>query len=132
MKMKYVIDSYAWLEYFMGTPAGEKAREILDSAVHERVTPSICDAEVYAKSLRIEGKERAELRRGFIRTRSAAISLTEDLAVQAAMVDVEMKEMVNGWGLADSIVLATTRRRKAKVITGDEHFRGLPETEYIS
>ncbi|RLE79846.1 MAG: type II toxin-antitoxin system VapC family toxin, partial [Thermoprotei archaeon] len=29
------------------------------------------------------------------------------------------------WGLADSIVLATARKSKAKVITGDEHFRDL-------
>jgi len=129
--MRYVIDSYAWLEYFMGTPAGEKVREIVDSPDHERLTPSICIAEVYAKSLRVEGLEKAELRRGFIRSRSAIVSLTEELAVEAAKIDVEVKKMVDGWGLADSIVLATTRKRKAKVITGDEHFKGLTETVYL-
>lgn len=126
--MRYVIDSFAWLEYFMGTSAGEKVREIIDSATYERLTPSICVAEVYAKSLRVEGLEKAELRRSFMRGRSAVLSLTEELAVEAAKIDVEMKKTVEGWGLADSIVLATTRKRGAKVITGDEHFRGLTET----
>lgn len=129
--MKYVVDSYAWLEYFMGTTAGEKVKEIVDSPAYERLTPSICVAEVYAKSLRVEGLEKAELRRAFIRSRSAVVSLTEELAVEAAKIDVGMKKNVDGWGLADSIVLATTRKRKAKVMTGDEHFKGLTETAYI-
>jgi len=129
--MRYVIDSYAWLEYFTGTSAGEKVRDILDSTAHERLTPSICVAEVYAKSLRVEGLEKAELRRNFIKIRSAVVPLTEELAVEAAKIDVEMKERVVGWGLADSIVLATTRGRKAKVITGDEHFKELADTVYI-
>lgn len=130
--MKYVIDSYAWLEYFMGTSAGEKVKEIIDSTAHERLTPSICVAEVYAKSLRVEDREKTELRRSFMRTRSAIVSLTEELAVEVAKIDVEMKKTIDGWGLADSIVLATTRKRKAKVITGDEHFKGLTETLYLS
>lgn len=129
--MRYVIDSYAWLEYFMGTSAGEKVREIVDSTVHERLTPAICVAEIYAKSLRVEDLDKAELRRGFMRARSAITPLTEELAVEAAKIDVEMKKKVEGWGLADSIVLATTRKRKAKVITGDEHFKGLTETLLI-
>ena len=87
------------------------------STVHERVTPPICVAEVYVKSLRIEDFEKAELRRSFMKARSAITPLTEELAVEAAKIDVEMKKMVDGWGLADSIVLATTRKRKAKVGT---------------
>ena len=74
--MRYVIDSYAWVEYFMGTSAGEKVREIIDSTIHERLTPSICVAEIYAKSLRVEGFEKAELRRSFISTSSAVTALT--------------------------------------------------------
>lgn len=112
----------------MGTPFGVKVKDIIDSTVHEKLTPSICVAEVYAKSLRVEDSEKAELRRDFMKTRSAVVSLTEELAVDAARIDVEMKKTLEGWGLANSIVLATTRKRKAKVITGDEHFKGLPET----
>jgi len=38
---------------------------------------------------------------------------------------------VKGWGLVDSIMLATARVRKMKVVTGDEHFRDLPEAIMI-
>ena len=42
-----------------------------------------------------------------------------------------MKNKVAGWGLSDSIVLPTARKKKAKVLTGDEHFRDLSENVYI-
>ena len=129
--MRYIIDSYAWLEYFMGTGAGEKAKKIIDSAAHDKLTLSICISEVYAKILRTEGLEKAELRRNFIESRSAIVALNEGLAVEAAKIDVKMKEQVRGWSLADSIVLATTRDKRATVITGDEHFKGLRETVFI-
>ena len=129
--MRYVIDSYAWLEYFMGTVAGEKVKGIIDSVADEKLTPTICVAEIYAKVLRVEGLEKAELQRTFIKSRSALIPLTEEIAVEAAKIDVEMKRKIPGWGMADSIVLSTARIKKAKVLTGDEHFQNLPETEFI-
>jgi len=33
--------------------------------------------------------------------------------------------------LFDAIVLATARLLNAKVVTGDEHFKGMPETLWI-
>jgi len=129
--MKYVIDSYAWLEYFMGTAAGKKAREILESPSFEKFTPSICLSEIYAKTLRVEGLEKAEVFRDFIRITTAIVPLDENLAVEAAKIDVEMKKSTPKWGLADSIVLATTRGKQAKVLTGDEHFKNLPEMIWI-
>jgi len=129
--MRYVIDSYAWLEYFMGTVAGEKAKKVIDSSTDEKLTPTICVAEIYAKVLRVEGLEKAELQRAFIKLRSAIAPLSEEVAVEAAKVDVEMKKKVAGWGLADSIVLGTARKKKAKVLTGDEHFLNMQETTFI-
>lgn len=129
--MRYVIDSYAWLEYFMGTEAGRKVKQIIDSEADEKLTPSICLAEIYAKILKTEDEEKAELRRAFIKSRSALIPLDENLAVQAAKTDVAMKKKVENWGLADSIVLSTARDRKGKVVTGDPHFRRLDDAQMI-
>jgi PIN domain nuclease of toxin-antitoxin system len=129
--MKYIIDSYAWLEYFMGSEAGRKVEEIIDNEADEKLTPSICLAETYAKILKTEDNEKAELRRAFIKSRSALISLDEDLAVEAAKTDVAMKKKVQNWGLADSIVLSTARDRKGKVVTGDPHFRELDDAHMI-
>ena len=129
--MKYVIDSYAWLEYFMGTITGEKIKNIIDSSVDEKLTPTICVAEIYAKTIRVEGIKRAELQRAFIRSRSALVPVTEEIAVESAKIDVEMKKKIKGWGLADSIVLGTTRLTNAKIVTGDEHFENVQESLFI-
>ena len=129
--MRCVIDSYAWLEYFMGTTKGEKAKKIIDSAENIKLTPTICLSEIYAKVLRVENQGKAELQRTFIKLRSAITPLTEEIAVESAKIDVEMKKKITGWGLADSIVLATARKKKAKVLTGDKHFKNLKETIYL-
>ncbi len=129
--MRYVIDSYAWLEYSMGTTAGEKVKSIIDSSADEKLTPTICVDEVYAKTLKVEGIKRAEIQRVFIRSRSALTPLTEEIAVESAKIDVEMKKKISGWGLADSIVLGTARLTNFKMVTGDKHFNNIPETLFI-
>lgn len=116
----------------MGTEAGARVKQIVDSQADEKLTPSICLAEIYAKILRTEDEKKAELRRAFIKSRSALIPLTEELAVEAAKTDVAMKKKVRGWGLADSVVLSTAKNRNGKVATGDPHFRGLDESYMIS
>jgi predicted nucleic acid-binding protein len=125
--MRYIMDSFAWLEYFMGTAAGRKVASIIDSETDEKITPSICLAEIYSKVLRTEDERKAELRRTFIKSRSAIAALTEELAVEAAKLDVAMKRQVPGWGLADSIVLSTARDKGGRIVTGDPHFRKIPE-----
>jgi predicted nucleic acid-binding protein len=129
--MKYVIDSFAWFEYFMGSRRGKVAKEIIDNRVDEKFTPAVCVAEVYAKSMRNEGEAMAETRRKFMRDRSAVAVLNEGTAVSSAKVDVARKKEVPRWGLVDSIVLATARELGAKVVTGDLHFKGLEDVVMI-
>jgi predicted nucleic acid-binding protein len=128
--MKYVIDSYAWIEYFMGTKTGEKVKPIIENT-EEKITPTICLAEIYAKTLRAENDELAEKQRIFIKEKSALAPLDEITAVEAAMLTSKLKREIPGWGLADSIVYATALIKKAEVVTGDEHFKKLKNVTFI-
>jgi len=128
--MKYVIDSYAWLAYFMGTKEGENAKTIIDSS-EEKITPTICLAEVYGKTLKVEGEETAEKQRIFIKEKSALAPLDELIALEAARTSNKMKKEIEGWGLADSIVYATGVVKKAEVVTGEEHFKKLEGVLFI-
>ncbi|MEM2759658.1 MAG: hypothetical protein QXU32_08925 [Nitrososphaerales archaeon] len=94
-----------YLTFLYSKESGEKARQIVDSIEHEKFTTSICIAEVYAKALKVEGQDMAEVMREFMRGTSAVIPLNESIAVHAAKIDVSLKKSVGGWGLADSIVL---------------------------
>jgi predicted nucleic acid-binding protein len=128
--MKYVIDSYAWIEYFMGTKTGEKVKPIIENT-EEKITPTICLAEIYAKTLRAENDELAEKQRIFIKEKSALAPLDEITAVEAATLTSKLKREIPGWGLADSIVYATALIKKAEVVTGDEHFKKLKNVTFI-
>jgi predicted nucleic acid-binding protein len=128
--MKYVIDSYAWIEYFMGTKKGESIKPLLEGT-DEKITPTICLAEVYAKTLRVENLESAEKQRTFIKERSVIAPLDEQTAVEAAKINIKCTKEIDGWGLADSIVYATGLIKKAQVVTGDEHFKKLENTIFM-
>ena len=128
--MKYVMDSYAWIEYFMGTEAGKKAKPIIEG-LEEKITPTICLAEVYAKTIRAESEDLAEKQRSFIKEKSALAPLDEETAIESARLDIAMKKKIEGWGLADSVVYATGFLKKAEVVTGDEHFRKLKKVIFI-
>lgn len=91
----------------------------------EKITPTICLAEVYAKALKVESQELAEKQKTFVKEKSALVYLGESIAAESAKVQVRMKKEIDGWGLADSIVYVTAIVKKAEVVTGDEHFKKL-------
>lgn len=130
MSYKYVIDSYAWIEYFKGTEAGLKAKRYIE--VELSATPTIVVAELCRKLLRevnagretIDGMNKMLK---FVRSSTIIVDLNYDIALLAGEIDVRRKRRVRGWGLADSIILATARICNAKVVTGDEHFRDLKD-----
>jgi predicted nucleic acid-binding protein len=128
--MKYVVDSYAWIEYFMGTKMGEIVKSLIENT-EEKFTPTICLAEVYGKTLKVENQELAEKQKAFIKEKSALIFLDETIAVESARLNVRMRKEIDGWGLADSIVYATATVKKADVVTGDEHFKKLKNVLFI-
>jgi len=128
MTSKYVIDSYAWIEYFRGSKAGERAKGIIEG--EDTLTPTLVLAELSDKYLREKQDVNEDL--FFIKSKSQILPLDEETAVAAGRLNVSMKKEVDGWGMADSIVLATARAHNAKVVTGDEHFRKLQETIMIT
>jgi predicted nucleic acid-binding protein len=122
-----VLDTFAWIEYFAGSEKGERAKQYVESG--EAVTPSIVVAELVDKyeRERIDPKERL----GFIRAKSSVSPLDDAIAETAGSISAERRSKVRGWGLVDSVVLATARSMGAKVVTGDEHFRDLDEAIMI-
>ena len=128
--MKYVIDSYAWIEYFTGSELGKKVKSLIESS-EEKLTPTICLAEVYAKTLKVENQELAEKQKAFIKEKSALVFLDEAIALESARQNVRLKKEIDGWGLADSFVYATAIIKKAEVITGDEHFKKLKNVLFL-
>jgi len=124
-----VLDSYAWVEYFLGSEKGEVVRTYLSR--EPVATPDIVLAEVARKYLR-EGVAGTEVKKRlyFIAARSEIETLDADLGLAAAEAWQELATKATKKprpSLSDGIVLAAARNRGARVLTGDVHFEGLKE-----
>ena len=129
-------DSYAWIEHFIGSEKGRKVDEIL-SAADEVSTPETVLAEIARKYLR-EGVDSQIIgqRLNEIVEASNIICIDAKLAGNAAKCYLELetnakKLKLDRPNLFDAIVLATSRLLKSKVLTGDQHFKNLPETIWV-
>ena len=119
-----MLDSFAWMEYFMGTQKGEKVQKLIDDDMQLYTSPIVI-AEIYSKSLRTDGK--AEVRKDFIMKRCAVVAFDVKIAVEAAKIHAQNRVKTHDFGLADSIILASARSRKIKVLTGDPHFKNFKD-----
>lgn len=134
--MKIAIDTYAWIEIFLGTKNGKTAKEILQKA-EAAYTPDTVTAEIARKYLREGIKEPTILQRlKTIEETSDIIPIDKKTAIESAKCYLELSQKAKTRklktpSLFDAIVLATARTLKAKLITGDEHLKDTPETLWI-
>ena len=134
MNSEFVIDTYAWVEYFAGSEAGRKVRSYVEG--RDCATPTIVVAELSGKLRKeILGKRETDEGRSkkleFVQSSTEVIPLDNETATQAGELDVLRKRSVKNWGLADSIVLATARGGGARVVTSDRHFADLKEVVFV-
>jgi predicted nucleic acid-binding protein len=126
---KYVVDAWAWVEYLLGSTFGAKLRDVLDEDGNEMYTCAITLGEVVSKVAR-EGRD-VEAAYTMLLSNSQVVNVNEELSKQAGLLHCEMRRDVKDFGLADAYVLATARRLKSKVLTGDLHFKGVKEAVLI-
>jgi predicted nucleic acid-binding protein len=134
--LNLVLDSYAWIELFLGGEKGEKVKQLISDADEVR-TPSIVLAEVSRKYHRENVDEkRIKSRLETISSTSILTSVDTLVALKAGRAYLELAEKAKQErrrppSLFDAIVLATARQHDSKVLTGDEHFKSFPETIII-
>jgi len=118
-----LLDSFAWIEYFMGSRRGAKVRDYVEGN-DPLYTPSICLTEIKSRYLR--DKKDPTSRINVITERSFIIPLDKEIALLAA--DVKLRHKLH---TIDSIIYATSQHRNLILITGDQHFEDLPHVEII-
>ena len=128
MSCEYVIDSYAWVEYFRGTESGKRVRPYVEG--DSAATSALTLAELREKYLREEWPS-FEVDLNFIASRTDVRPVDRQVSLLAGEINYERKKAKRDWGMADSVILATARSASAKVVTGDRHFEGLPDVILI-
>ncbi len=133
--MTLIVDSYAWVEFLSGGSRGPYVRTFFESP-QTLITPDIVLAEV-ARVLGRAGLSNQEIE-GHLRSigaLSSVLPVDVRISLEAIPSDLELRqrakaERLEPPGLADALILACARVNGARVLTGDRHFRGLPDTEW--
>ena len=126
---KYVVDAYAWIEYLIGSESGAKVNAVLEEENSEIYTCAVTVAEVISKVAR-EGRT-VEEAYDVLLSNSQVVNVDEELSKSTGLLHAEMRRTEKDFGLADAYVLATARRLKSKVLTGDLHFKHVKESVLI-
>jgi predicted nucleic acid-binding protein len=125
---KHVIDAYAWIEYLDGSNSGKKVAAIIENN-DEIYTCAMTLGEVVSKVAR-KGKD-AKIAYDVLLSNSQIITVDDELSLQAGLIHCEMRKTIKDFGLADAYILATARKLKSKIVTGDPHFQGIKEAIMI-
>ncbi|MDO8459501.1 MAG: PIN domain-containing protein [Nanoarchaeota archaeon] len=122
--MKYIIDAFSWIEYLEGSEKGKKVYEILSSDA-ENYSLSITIAEVVSKVKRKNGNQ--QLAYNSIISNSKTLEITSKIAQEAGLLHAEIRKKSPNFGIVDALLITAARDIKAKVLTGDHHFKQFNE-----
>ena len=130
-----MIDTYAWVEYLLGSKAGAKARTYIEGG--RGLTPSIALSELrrwYLKEIEAGRRSQHEMQAHFIYIQSITdiVPLDASLALQAGETDFLMKKRIKVWPFADSVIYTVAKSRSAQLVSGDPHFETLENTVFIA
>ena len=125
----FVIDAYAWIEYFDGTEPGAIVCGIVEEEGNTIITNAVTIAELGGKFKRSQRDFSAPKK--VLLALSRIEDVTTSLAEETGVLHAELRKTRKHLGLADAFVLQTARKRGAKVVTGDQDFKGLKEVVLV-
>ena len=128
-KMRLVVDTFCWIDYLEGNEAGEKVREYIKNPDNEVITMILNIAEISS----IVSRRNFDIDKvlNIVFSNSKIYNFDFEFSKQAGLLHAEIRKKIKDFGLIDAFVLLTARKLKAKVITGDEHFRKFKEAIII-
>ena len=127
--MKFIVDSYAWIEYFKASAKGAKARKIIEKKENELFTLDICLAEIKFWALR-EKINFSNLKK-IIYSNSGIVENTSGDWLEAAEIKFEKRKRHKSFGLVDALLFAKQKKLNAVILTGDRHFKESRNVELI-
>jgi len=124
-----IIDTYGWIEYFNGSKKGEIVKKIIHNNKNKTVTLECCIAEIRIYCLRNNLDFNRALH--LIKTSSYVFPISIDTWLDAAQIKFEIRKNRPGFGIIDAILISKQKENKAKIVSGDPHFKDLKDITYI-
>ncbi len=126
---KHVLDSWAWIEYLRGSERGKSVRGQIEKS-EEIFTHLVTIAELTSK-LKREGADTSIAWRAVTSVSRVIVPDAVD-SKNVGLLHAGIKAKRPNFSLADAFVLHGARKLKARVLTGDPDFEGLPEAVMLS
>ena len=121
-----VVDSCGWLEVLTGGPLGETYRQMIEGTRPDRLLVPVVVVYEVCKVARARLGEGPALEVALRLQQHPIVPVDASLAVQAAEFAV-----VHGLAMADALVYAAARSRRARLATSDADLKGLPGVEVL-
>lgn len=127
--MKFIVDSYAWIEYFKASAKGIKAKRIIEKEENQLFTLDVCLAEI--KFWALQEKIGFLKIHQIIRAYSSVMESNSKDWLDAAQKKLEKRKKHKNFGLVDALLLVKQKQLGALILTGDCHFKKNKNTEFI-
>ena len=122
--MTLLVDTSAWIEWLIGSPAGAAvAKELPERS--RWLVPTIVQLELAKWLTREVGEYKADQVAAFTQT---CIVADLDTVIALAAADLCVRRKL---ATADAIVYATARIHRADLLTCDRHFERLPAVRFV-
>ena len=129
---KYLLDTWAWIEFYIGSEKGREVYEKLKS--DEKCYTSIVSIAELSDNY-ISGNLKSDMAwpeiRGFVESKTEVINLNTEICSEAGKIKNEGRKEFPDFGLMDGIILATAKQNDLKLITGDKHLKDRNRTEKL-
>ena len=127
--MIHIVDSWAWIEYFIGSKGGMILKKLLDNKNYKFITMECSISELKSYCLRTENN--FDKMYDIVKKNSIILPVLTSHWLNAAKIRFEIRKKVKDFGLIDSILVAKQNEIKCAIVSGDSHFKSLKNVIYI-
>ena len=127
--MNYILDTYAWVEYFIGSKKGEIVQKLFENDENEFLTVECSLSEL--KSWCKREKKDFQILYNAIKSNSHLEAVYLEDWLFASDIKSEMRQTRLDFGLIDALLLAKQKKYKCIVVSGDPHFENLTGALYL-
>jgi len=122
-----LFDTWAWWEYLHRTKIGGSLRDRFVRSRGYRIhTSAVSFGELSARLASLGARDRIPGACGAVRRMTHVWDVTADIAQEAGIARAKLRATWASASLADGIVLVTSQRAGARIVSADRAFRGIP------
>ena len=123
--MTVLIDSWTWIEYWKGGKLAKAAAAYIEGD-EDSVVSTVNVSEVYFWVARYYDEATAAEKLKTIEKRCSVVAVDKEIAIGAAKIKLEGR-----LGLADSLIMASARHVRGRVVTGDPDMKSLRDVIFL-